>query len=64
MSDRLDTRTGILIGEEGVEMLRSASVIVCGCGAVGGYAIEGLVRAGVGRMRVVDGDIFSGSNLN
>ncbi|MBQ8373872.1 MAG: tRNA threonylcarbamoyladenosine dehydratase [Candidatus Methanomethylophilaceae archaeon] len=64
MSDGLDTRTGILIGEEGVEMLRSASVIVCGCGAVGGYSIEGLVRAGVGRMRVVDGDVFSGSNLN
>ncbi len=57
-------RTELLIGEEGVERLRSASAIVCGCGAVGGYALEGLVRAGVGRIRVVDGDVFSESNLN
>lgn len=57
-------RTELLIGEEGVERLRGASAIVCGCGAVGGYALEGLVRAGVGRIRVVDGDVFSESNLN
>lgn len=63
MSDISD-RTGLLLGSEGVERLRSTSVIVCGCGAVGGYAIEGLVRAGVGRIRVVDSDIFSESNLN
>lgn len=38
--------------------------MVCGCGAVGGYVIEGLVRAGIGRMRVVDTDVFSESNMN
>ena len=64
MSDRLDTRTSILLGDEGIEKLRKASVILCGCGAVGGYALEGMVRAGIGRIRVVDGDVFSGSNLN
>lgn len=47
-----------------MEKLKSSSVIVCGCGAVGGYAIEGLVRAGVGKIRVVDKDVFSPSNLN
>lgn len=52
------------MGDEGVEKLKSSSVIVCGCGAVGGYAIEGLVRAGVGKIRVVDKDVFSPSNLN
>lgn len=64
MSDGMDARTGILLGEEGVERLRDASVILCGCGAVGGYALEGMVRAGIGRIRVVDADVFSESNLN
>ncbi|MCQ2079629.1 MAG: tRNA threonylcarbamoyladenosine dehydratase [archaeon] len=64
MSEDLGTRTRLLIGEEGVEKLRNSSAIVCGCGAVGGYAIEGLVRAGVGRIGVIDGDEFSPSNLN
>ena len=57
-------RTGLMVGEEGLERLAGASAIVCGCGAVGGYALEGLVRAGLGRIRVVDGDVFQGSNLN
>ncbi|MBQ8179625.1 MAG: tRNA threonylcarbamoyladenosine dehydratase [Candidatus Methanomethylophilaceae archaeon] len=64
MADGISDRTGLLLGDEGVERLRSASVVLCGCGAVGGYALEGLVRAGVGRIRVVDADVFSGSNLN
>ena len=64
MTDGISTRTQLLIGEKGVEKLRDSSAIVCGCGAVGGYVIEGLVRAGVGKLRVVDGDVFSGSNLN
>lgn len=60
----ISQRTGMLVGDEGVERLHRASVILCGAGAVGGYALEGLVRAGVGRIRVVDADTFSGSNLN
>ena len=63
MSEMSD-RTGLLVGEEGLRRLSEASVILAGVGAVGGYALEGLVRAGVGRIRVVDGDVFSGSNLN
>lgn len=64
MSERMTDRTGLLIGEDGVGRLAEASVTLVGCGAVGGYALEGLVRAGVGRIRVVDGDSFSPSNLN
>ena len=63
MSDMSD-RTGLLVGEEGIRRLSEASVILTGVGAVGGYALEGLVRAGIGRIRVVDADTFSGSNLN
>lgn len=64
MTDSMSDRTQILIGEEGIAKLKGSSAIVCGVGAVGGYALEGLVRAGVGRIRVVDGDTFSESNLN
>ena len=57
-------RTTLLIGEDGVNRLKDASVLLVGCGAVGGYALEGLVRAGVGKIRVVDHDVFSESNIN
>lgn len=60
----ISERTGLLVGEKGVERLRNVSVILAGVGAVGGFALEALVRAGVGRIRVVDGDVFNGSNLN
>ena len=64
MTESMYYRTRILVGHEGIEKLRRARVIVCGCGAVGGYVIEGLVRAGIGKLRVVDKDVFSESNLN
>jgi len=57
-------RTELLIGKEGMERLASSSVILAGCGAVGGYVLEGLVRAGVGKIKVIDHDVFSESNLN
>lgn len=37
---------------------------VIGCGGLGGYAIEMLTRAGVGHIRVCDGDVFDETNLN
>lgn len=46
------------------ERLRDARVLVLGCGGLGGYVIEFLSRIGVGHLRVVDGDVFSPSNLN
>ena len=64
MAEGFSDRTELLIGPGGVERLRGASVVLCGVGAVGGYAFEGLVRAGVGRIRVVDKDAFSESNMN
>jgi len=60
----MDDRTRILIGGDAVDSLKDSFVILAGAGAVGGYALEGLVRAGVGHIRVIDGDVFSDSNLN
>ena len=64
MADGISDRTSLLIGEEGVRILKDSFVVVAGAGAVGGYVLEGLVRAGVGHIRVVDSDVFSESNLN
>jgi molybdopterin/thiamine biosynthesis adenylyltransferase len=51
------------IGEEGQERLRSSSVAVVGCGALGTAAANLLARAGVGRLRVLDRDFVEDSNL-
>lgn len=64
MSGGMSDRTRLIVGDGGLERLRAARVVLCGCGAVGGYALEGLVRAGVGHIRVVDKDVFSESNMN
>jgi len=39
-------------------------VLVCGCGGLGGILINLLARAGVGTLRLVDGDVFNPTNLN
>lgn len=57
-------RTELMFGAEGVERLRTANVLVVGVGGVGAYAAEMLVRAGVGRMTIVDADVVSESNRN
>ena len=44
--------------------LRSKQVLVVGCGGLGGHIIDMLTRIGIGKLRVVDGDIFEVSNLN
>ena len=54
----------MLIGEDAVARLSTAHVALFGLGGVGGYALETLVRAGVGTITVVDDDTVSPSNLN
>ncbi len=44
--------------------LKSSHVCVVGCGGLGGYIAELLIRLGVGKITVVDGDCFDESNLN
>ena len=63
MSKRYD-RTVSLIGEDNLERLHKASVLVAGLGGVGGAAVEALARSGIGRLVLVDGDVFEPSNLN
>lgn len=51
------------IGEEGQRRLLSSSAVIVGCGAIGAAAAGLLVRAGVGRIRIVDRDFVEPSNL-
>ena len=53
-----------LIEKSGVDKLKASKVLVFGVGGVGGYTVEALARAGVGRIDVVDGDTVSESNIN
>ena len=51
------------LGPEGQERLSAASAVVVGCGAIGAAAAELLVRAGIGRLRILDRDFVETSNL-
>ena len=51
------------LGEEGQRKLGLGSVLIVGCGALGGFQAELLTRAGVGRIRLVDRDRVDWSNL-
>ena len=60
MFERLIT----LIGEDNVNKLKEANVLIVGLGGVGGYALEVLVRSGIHNLTIVDGDVVELSNLN
>jgi adenylyltransferase/sulfurtransferase len=51
------------IGEEGQQKLLGASAVLAGCGAMGTVVANLLVRAGVGRLRIIDRDFVEPSNL-
>jgi len=58
------SRTRMLVGEEGIEMLKKSRVAVFGIGGVGGFVVEALARAGIGSLYLVDNDTVSPSNIN
>ncbi len=58
------SRTRQFLGEEAMQKLHAARVLVVGLGAVGSYAVEGLARAGIGHLRLVDFDVIQPTNIN
>ena len=58
------SRTELLFGKENMEKLEKARVAVFGIGGVGGYAVEALVRSGVGAIDIIDDDKVCLTNLN
>lgn len=57
-------REAMFYGPEAVDTLRDKHVMVFGIGGVGSYCAEGLARAGVGRLTLVDNDTVGLTNLN
>ena len=57
-------RTEMLLGTKAVKKLKNSRVAVFGIGGVGGYALEALVRAGVGEIDIIDSDCVAISNIN
>ena len=57
-------RSSVLLGEEAMERVRAARVIVFGVGGVGSWCVEGLVRTGFENITIVDFDVVCPSNIN
>ncbi|HJC73337.1 MAG TPA: tRNA threonylcarbamoyladenosine dehydratase [Candidatus Mediterraneibacter faecavium] len=58
------SRTELLIGAEGMELLKGSSVMVFGVGGVGSHCIEALARSGIGKLILIDNDTVSLTNIN
>lgn len=60
----LFSRTELLLGKEAMDKLFGAHVAIFGLGGVGGHAFDAILRSGVGKITVVDADVFSETNVN
>lgn len=58
------SRTALLVGDEAMQRISTRRAILFGVGGVGSWCAEALVRSGVRRLTIVDGDIVMPSNVN
>ena len=58
------SRLELLIGNESIKNIKKLNILVLGLGGVGGYTVESLIRCGVEKITLVDGDLIKPSNLN
>lgn len=58
------SRTSQLIGAKNLQKFQHSHVGVFGLGAVGTFALESLIRSGIGEITIVDFDQISESNIN
>ena len=58
------SRTELLLGTDGMDRLKKASVMVFGIGGVGSHCVEALARSGVGTLILIDNDTVSLTNIN
>ena len=52
-----------LVGETNYQKIKNTTVLVVGLGGVGGYAVESLVRSGIGNLILIDHDCIDITNL-
>lgn len=58
------TRQNGILEKEKQLKLKNSQITVIGCGGIGGATVEMLARMGVGKLRIVDKDVFETSNIN
>ena len=63
-NENWQARTEALIGKENLLKLQNSNIVIFGLGGVGSYVVEGLVRAGVQNIGIVDKDIVDTTNIN
>jgi tRNA A37 threonylcarbamoyladenosine dehydratase len=54
----------LMVGESALKKLEKSHVCIVGCGAVGGYVLESLARAGIKHLTLIDFDTISITNIN
>ena len=64
MTQRRFERLKKVVGIDSLEILDTKSVLVLGCGGVGGYVVEALARSGFGEMILFDYDVVDETNIN
>ena len=64
MENKWTDRTSLLLGDDKMQRLADAHILVVGVGGVGAYAAEMLCRAGVGELSIVDADTVNVTNIN
>ena len=57
-------RSELLLKADGIQKLKNANLLIVGLGGVGSFAAEFLVRSGIGKLTIVDGDIVDLTNIN
>lgn len=58
------SRLELLIGLDNLNKINNTTVLVIGLGGVGSFALESLVRNGIGKLIIVDNDTIDITNLN
>ncbi|MBO5349157.1 MAG: tRNA threonylcarbamoyladenosine dehydratase [Clostridia bacterium] len=64
MDENWLSRTEMLLGEESLNKLKNATVAVIGCGGIGSYTLDALVRTGIGNIVLFDKALIDVTNLN
>lgn len=62
-SERTDRNIGVISQEE-QNILQRATVAIAGCGGMGSLTSQILLRAGIGTLKIADGEAFDTSNIN
>ncbi|NLL44750.1 MAG: tRNA threonylcarbamoyladenosine dehydratase [Mollicutes bacterium] len=57
-------RLSLIIGNENIKKLNKTTVLILGLGGVGSFALESIVRCGIGKVIIVDKDVIDITNLN